>query len=79
MAEPNTPPPLTASRSEHIFPTLTSAQIARVAEHGRTRTVRSDEILVEQGDRDIPFLPSFQANWRLFDRQTQSKHFFSLF
>src|SRR6516162_4752453 len=55
MAEPNTPLPLTASRSEQIFPTLTSAQIARVAKHGRTRTVRSGEVLVEQGDRAIPF------------------------
>jgi thioredoxin reductase (NADPH) len=55
MAEPNTPLPLTASRSEQIFPTLTSAQIARVAKHGRARTVRSGEVLVEQGDRAIPF------------------------
>jgi thioredoxin reductase (NADPH) len=55
MGDPNTPLPLTASRSEEIFPTLTSAQIARVAKHGRTRTVRSGEILIEQGDRDIPF------------------------
>ena len=76
MAEPNIPLPLTASRSEQIFPTLTSAQIARVAKHGRTRTVRSGEVLVERGDRAIPFLSSFQANWRLFGRQGQSKRFF---
>jgi thioredoxin reductase (NADPH) len=55
MAEPNTPLPLTASRSEQIFPTLTSAQIARVARHGHTRTVRSGEVLIEQGDRAAPF------------------------
>jgi hypothetical protein len=55
MAEPNTPLPLTASRSEQIFPTLSSAQIARVAKHGRTRTVRSGEVLVEQGEQAIPF------------------------
>ena len=55
MAEPNTPLPLTASRSEQIFPTLTSAQVTRVAEHGRPRTVHSGEILVEQGDRAAPF------------------------
>src|SRR5215472_8322036 len=54
MAEPNTPFRLTASRSEQIFPILTSAQIARVAKHGRTRTVRSGEVLVEQGD-PVPF------------------------
>jgi thioredoxin reductase (NADPH) len=56
MAEPNTPFPLTASRSEQIFPTLTSAQIARVAKYGSTRTVHSGEILVDQGDRAVPFL-----------------------
>ena len=55
MADPNTSLPLTASRAEQIFPTLTSAQIARVAKHGRTRTVRSGEVLVEQGDRGGPF------------------------
>ena len=54
MGEPNTPLPLTASRAEQIFPRLTSAQIARVRKHGRTRTVRSGEVLVEQGDR-APF------------------------
>ena len=55
MADPNTPLPLTVSRSEQIIPTLTSAQIARVAKHGRNRTVRSGEVLVEQGDRAYPF------------------------
>ena len=55
MTEPNTPLPLTASRSEQIFPTLTSAQIARVAKHGRPREVRNGEVLVEQGDRAIAF------------------------
>src|SRR6266404_3419681 len=55
MTEPTTPLPLTASRADQIFPRLTSAQIERVATHGRTRAVRSDEVLVEQGDRAIPF------------------------
>ena len=55
MGEPNTPLPLTASRSEKIFPTLTPAQIARVARHGRLRTVRTGEVLMEPGDRVTPF------------------------
>jgi hypothetical protein len=55
MAQPITPLPLTSSRADQIFPTLTSAQIERVATHGRTRTVRSGEVLVEQGDAAIPF------------------------
>jgi len=54
MAQPTTPLPLTASRAEQIFPTLTSAQLHRVASHGRTRAVREGEILVEQGDASVP-------------------------
>jgi len=55
MAERITPLPLTSSRADQIFPTLTSMQIERIAAHGRRRTVRSGEVLVEQGDRAIPF------------------------
>src|SRR5260370_2616042 len=55
MAEPTTPPPLTASRADQSFPRLTSAPSKRVATHGRTRAVRSGGVLVEQGDRTIPF------------------------
>lgn len=54
MAEPNLSIPLTASHIDQIFPTLTPAQIRRIADHGRTRSVRSGEVLVEQGDKDIP-------------------------
>lgn len=55
MADLTTPLPLTSSRADQIFPTLTSVQIERVAIHGHTRAVRSGEVLVEQGDRSIPF------------------------
>src|SRR5437879_8522493 len=55
MAEPITPLPLTSSRADQIFPTLTSAQIARVATRGRRRAVRGGEVLVEQGHRAVPF------------------------
>ena len=55
MAEPNTPLPLTSSRSEQIFPTLTAAQIARVTRHGSSRTVRSGEVLLQPGDKGSPF------------------------
>src|SRR5204862_660197 len=43
------------SRVEHIFPTLTPAQIARIAAHGRTRPIQRGEIIVEQGDLVAPF------------------------
>jgi thioredoxin reductase (NADPH) len=47
--------PLTSSRIEKIFPKLTSAQIDRIAAHGRTRSVQPGEVLIEQGDISVPF------------------------
>src|SRR2546426_9958311 len=55
MDEPITPLPLTSSRPEQIFPTLTPAQVRRIAAHGQRRKVQKGEILVEQGDKAIPF------------------------
>ena len=42
--------PLTRFRPEQIFPKLTPAQIRRIAAHGHSRAIQSDEVLVEQGD-----------------------------
>ena len=47
--------PITSSLVEHIFPTLTPAQIRRIAAHAHMRTMQSGDVLVEQGDREIPF------------------------
>ena len=47
--------PLTSSRMEKIFPVLTPAQINRIEAHGHIRAVQSGELLVEQGDINIPF------------------------
>ena len=47
--------PLTSSRVEQIFPTLTPAQIRRISLHGHTREMQRGQVLVEQGDRDVPF------------------------
>src|SRR3712207_5879206 len=47
--------PLKSSLLEQIFPTLTPAQIRRIAAHGQKRTMRRGEVLIEQGDRNIPF------------------------
>jgi thioredoxin reductase (NADPH) len=38
-----------SSPAEHVFPTLTPAQMARVAAHGRVRPVRKGEVLVAAG------------------------------
>jgi thioredoxin reductase (NADPH) len=52
---PATVPQTQGARPEHIFPTLTAAQVARVATHGHVRKVQRGEVLVEAGDHDVPF------------------------
>jgi thioredoxin reductase (NADPH) len=48
--------PLTqASGTERMFPTLTPAQVERIAAHGRVRQIRPGEVLVQQGDQIVPF------------------------
>jgi thioredoxin reductase (NADPH) len=55
MSEIQSALPLTSSRSEQIFPILTSAQILRIAEHGTARVTQQGEVLVEPGDSTVPF------------------------
>src|SRR5471032_2733059 len=43
------------ARAEQVFPTLTPAQIARIAPHGRVRATRAGEVLIEAGDKVLPF------------------------
>lgn len=52
---PATVPQTQGARPEHMFPTLTAAQVARVAAHGHVRKVQRGEVLVEAGDHDVPF------------------------
>src|SRR4051794_26768036 len=40
---------------ERMFPTLTPAQIKRIAARGRLRPIRRGEVLVEAGDPVVPF------------------------
>jgi thioredoxin reductase (NADPH) len=40
---------------ERMFPTLTPAQIERIAPHGRARSIHAGEVLVEPGERVVPF------------------------
>jgi thioredoxin reductase (NADPH) len=47
--------PLKSSRLEQIFPTLTPAQIHRISPHGHMRTMQLGEVIIEQGDRNVPF------------------------
>jgi len=47
--------PLSSARAEQIFPVLTQRQINRIEAYGHTRVVQSGELLVEQGDINVPF------------------------
>jgi CRP-like cAMP-binding protein len=49
------PPAATVSRPDRVFPILTPLQIARVARHGRRRAMTPGEVLVEVGQRPVPF------------------------
>ena len=51
----STPLDVVVSRPEHVFPTLSPRQVERVAAHGRRRTTTPGEVLVEVGDRSVPF------------------------
>jgi thioredoxin reductase (NADPH) len=47
--------PLSASHEALMFPTLTPAQIERIAAHGVVRRVERGETLIEAGDPVVPF------------------------
>ncbi len=55
MSDPRRGLPLKSSLLEQIFPTLTPAQIRRIAPHGHIRAMQRGGVLVEQGDREVPF------------------------
>ncbi|MHB8471334.1 MAG: FAD-dependent oxidoreductase [Gammaproteobacteria bacterium] len=53
---PTTPTPLTlTARIAQMFPTLTAAQIARIAAHGHRRTTQRGEVLFDAGAEVVPF------------------------
>ena len=52
MSEPIIGMPLTlTNRVDQVFPTFTSAQIARIASHGHRRQVQPGEVLLDVGDQ----------------------------
>jgi thioredoxin reductase (NADPH) len=50
-----TPLAATVPRPERVFPTLTPQQVSRIAAHGRRRPIARGEVLVEAGDKAVPF------------------------
>jgi thioredoxin reductase (NADPH) len=55
MTETALPVTLTRTSSERIFPTLTPAQVKRIAGHGQVRSIQPGEVLFEVGERIVPF------------------------
>jgi thioredoxin reductase (NADPH) len=47
--------PLTGSRADEIFPTLTRTQISRICVHGRSRRVQRGDVLMEAGEQHARF------------------------
>jgi thioredoxin reductase (NADPH) len=47
--------PSLLSQTDRLFPTLTHAQINRILAIGRRRAMSRGEVLVDVGDRDVPF------------------------
>ncbi|HEX7795770.1 MAG TPA: FAD-dependent oxidoreductase [Vicinamibacterales bacterium] len=52
---PATPLADSVLRPDRVFPTLTNEQIARIAPHGRRREITAGDVLVEIGDKAVPF------------------------
>src|SRR2546425_2342174 len=52
VAPPQPPAPPSGQRAEHIYPTLTPVQLARIAAHGRRRHVARGEVLVQAGEQN---------------------------
>ena len=48
-------PLVDASHEALMFPTLTAAQIARIAKAGVTRSIAPGDVLIEAGDHLVPF------------------------
>src|SRR5262245_6500157 len=51
---------------DHVFPTLTDAQIKRIAVHGRRRAVEAGEALANVGDQDVHFFLVLSGSVQIF-------------
>src|SRR5262245_48763395 len=55
MSRPPSPPRILKNAEERLFPKLTPAQMARIASHGRRRPINNGEVLIDVGDKRVPF------------------------
>ena len=61
-----TPLPVTVSRLDHVFPTLTPEQVTRMASHGRRRSTIRGDVLVEVGDKPVPVFVVISGELKAF-------------
>ena len=59
-----------AAPPDHMFPTLTTAQIARIRTHGRARQIQGGEVLVEAGQQAIRFFVVTAGQLEIVGRST---------
>jgi thioredoxin reductase (NADPH) len=73
MTEPSLSVPSSTlpSPAEQMFPTLTPAQVARIAAHGHVRPVARGEVLVEAGDVAVPFFVVKTGQIEIFQHSGQ--------
>jgi thioredoxin reductase (NADPH) len=64
--------PLVA-HTDRLFPTLTSQQVSRIAVHGRRRPVARGEVLVDVGDRPVPFFVVLSGQVQVFRPNDQGE------
>ena len=70
-----TPEPLTlTARIDQMFPTLTPAQMERIAVHGQRRPVRHGEVLFEAGAEIVPFFVVAAGQIEIAQRPGRPKH-----
>jgi thioredoxin reductase (NADPH) len=58
--------PSSAAEADRLFPSLTDSQISRIAARGRRRPTTRGEVLVEVGDRDVPFFVVVAGDIQVF-------------
>src|SRR5436853_2323444 len=65
--------PPSGQRAEHIYPTLTPAQLARISAHGRRRQVERGEVLVEAGEQTARFFVVAAGRIDIFRRSERGE------
>lgn len=58
--------------TDRLFPTLTTAQTERIASHGRRRPAARGDVLVDVGDRNMPFFVVVSGEIQVLDPSGES-------